>query len=263
MRTFEQYINESRQNYIFGGTDDRNTNVDAKTFSELKPNDFVFAFDNVRNSNFGFNAWLVDGFYFSHKGGWKDLLKKLNAMDRTNYEVYRTYITTSLQDAEDKYKEMRRTSVKKVYVNVTNELRDDIMTIKEFKEKYVDKISESRKNYIFGGTDGRNTDITPLTFRELEKGDILYYYNSHERKMYALVFSEICKNLYNDKEYPDCIRAIYYSSKKPFNWSIAREELDLSMLYDNSGNLGLSTSKEELIDKMDIDVSKITIVDVA
>ncbi len=25
MRTFEQYINESRQNYIFGGTDNRNT----------------------------------------------------------------------------------------------------------------------------------------------------------------------------------------------------------------------------------------------
>ncbi len=38
MRTFEQYINEARQNYIFGGTDDRNTfayNHEPKDKEEL------------------------------------------------------------------------------------------------------------------------------------------------------------------------------------------------------------------------------------
>ena len=40
MRTFEQYINEARQNYIFGGTDNRNTsdvyNYTPKGRGELK-----------------------------------------------------------------------------------------------------------------------------------------------------------------------------------------------------------------------------------
>ena len=41
MRTFEQYINESRQSYIFGGTDNRNTELN-KTFGELVPGDTIY-----------------------------------------------------------------------------------------------------------------------------------------------------------------------------------------------------------------------------
>lgn len=41
MRTFTEYISEARQNYIFGGTDDRNT-ATTKTFGELVPGDTIY-----------------------------------------------------------------------------------------------------------------------------------------------------------------------------------------------------------------------------
>lgn len=41
MKTFEQYIGEARQNYIFGGTDDRNTDT-PKTFDELIEGDDIY-----------------------------------------------------------------------------------------------------------------------------------------------------------------------------------------------------------------------------
>ena len=47
MKTFEQYIgqaslDEARQNYIFGGTDNRNTEIKGKTFGELIPGDSFY-----------------------------------------------------------------------------------------------------------------------------------------------------------------------------------------------------------------------------
>ena len=51
MRSFEQYINESRQKYIFGGTDDRNINVE-KTFGDMREGDEYYKFyraDDPRN----------------------------------------------------------------------------------------------------------------------------------------------------------------------------------------------------------------------
>ena len=42
MRTFEEYIVEAKQSYIFGGTDDRNTNVESKTFGELVKGDTFY-----------------------------------------------------------------------------------------------------------------------------------------------------------------------------------------------------------------------------
>ncbi len=43
MKTFSEYINESRQNYIFGGTDDRNTVIEEpKTFAELQDGDEIY-----------------------------------------------------------------------------------------------------------------------------------------------------------------------------------------------------------------------------
>lgn len=43
MKTFDQYINEARQNYIFGGTDNRNTDEnEQKTFEQLKNGDYIY-----------------------------------------------------------------------------------------------------------------------------------------------------------------------------------------------------------------------------
>ncbi len=43
MKTFDEYIIESKQNYIFGGTEDRNTDIsDGKLFSELKKGDSFY-----------------------------------------------------------------------------------------------------------------------------------------------------------------------------------------------------------------------------
>ncbi len=54
MKTFEQYINEARQNYIFGGTDDRNTEIKTDvTFAELKQG------DNIYYWNKGFNRQFI------------------------------------------------------------------------------------------------------------------------------------------------------------------------------------------------------------
>ena len=52
MKTFEQYINETRQKYIFGGTDDRNTEI-AKTFAELKPGDKFYWFYKRKENKTG------------------------------------------------------------------------------------------------------------------------------------------------------------------------------------------------------------------
>lgn len=51
MKTFEEYINETRQNYIFGGTDDRNTKQPIrKTFGELEKGDFIYIYAPYWNS---------------------------------------------------------------------------------------------------------------------------------------------------------------------------------------------------------------------
>ena len=48
MRTFSEYILESRQKYIFGGTDDRNTDASAlKTFRELEVGDMLYFFNDT------------------------------------------------------------------------------------------------------------------------------------------------------------------------------------------------------------------------
>lgn len=51
MRSFEQYINEARQNYIFGGTDNRNTDIkEGKPFSKLKEGDKLYIWcDNAED----------------------------------------------------------------------------------------------------------------------------------------------------------------------------------------------------------------------
>ena len=47
MKTCSEYIDESRQNYIFGGTDNRNTNVkDGKAFSSLRKGDKFYVWFN-------------------------------------------------------------------------------------------------------------------------------------------------------------------------------------------------------------------------
>ena len=83
MRTFEQYINEARQKYIFGGTDDRNTFVynyapkDGKELAKIikkliiergedgdfndidtsKVTDMDYMFSNARNFNGDISGW--------------------------------------------------------------------------------------------------------------------------------------------------------------------------------------------------------------
>ncbi len=73
MKTFEQYINESRQKYIFGGTDDRNTVESPKTFAELENGDIFYSFYfNHRSNNDTAEAEAlefdsIDNFF--HPGG--------------------------------------------------------------------------------------------------------------------------------------------------------------------------------------------------
>ena len=44
MKTFEQYIGEAKQNYIFGGTDDRNTKIHVN-FKDLVKGDKFYAYN--------------------------------------------------------------------------------------------------------------------------------------------------------------------------------------------------------------------------
>ena len=64
MRTFEEYIVEARQNYIFGGTDNRNTAA-IKTFNELERGDKVYWFGEFDGNNsllsFAFEKIIKDG----------------------------------------------------------------------------------------------------------------------------------------------------------------------------------------------------------
>jgi hypothetical protein len=46
MRTFSEYILESRQNYIFGGKDNRNTKIEAKKLYELIPGDICYEYND-------------------------------------------------------------------------------------------------------------------------------------------------------------------------------------------------------------------------
>ena len=42
MKTFSEYINEAKQNYIFGGTDNRAPSVPFTAFNELKEGDTIY-----------------------------------------------------------------------------------------------------------------------------------------------------------------------------------------------------------------------------
>lgn len=45
MKSFNEYVNEAKQNYIFGGTDDRNTAIeDGKPFSKLKHGENIYVY---------------------------------------------------------------------------------------------------------------------------------------------------------------------------------------------------------------------------
>ena len=64
MRTFTEYINEARHDYIFGGTDDRNTRIDGMPFRELQDGDEIYwwyASDRNLIRKLAFSEWLSAG----------------------------------------------------------------------------------------------------------------------------------------------------------------------------------------------------------
>ena len=198
MKTFEEYIgqaslNESRQKYIFGGTDNRNTNVMySKKICELEQGDTIYwcnldnngrikSIDNVDICKFvsletlkSKNYKLNFSFLLNGKELFGNTVVDKRNLDSTVNEYYNshmsyTIIGTNLDDLLDKLKD---------YVKVDNDVEAARKFFEE-KEEELRKANESRQNYIFGGTDDRNTVIEePKTFAELQDGDEIYWWCS-------------------------------------------------------------------------------------
>lgn len=58
-------------------------------------------------------------------------------------------------------------------------------------------IAESRQNYIFGGTDNRNTDL-PTSFMDLKKGDVFYVWSTWDKHTYYA--KSLIENPYKDNK---------------------------------------------------------------
>ena len=211
MKTFEEYIgqaslNESRQKYIFGGTDNRNTNVMySKKICELEQGDTIYwcnldnngrikSIDNVDICKFvsletlkSKNYKLNFSFLLNGKELFGNTVVDKRNLDSTVNEYYNshmsyTIIGTNLDDLLDKLKD---------YVKVDNDVEAARKFFEE-KEEELRKANESRQNYIFGGTDDRNTVIEePKTFAELQDGDEIYWWYRQDKNLIRkLTFSE-------------------------------------------------------------------------
>ena len=166
MRTFSEYINESRQKYIFGGTDDRNTKLDT-TFNEIEVGDELYYWTKWESNKKNYRRGVVSKIKNDVDTSRTKIFVKRDGVDRlwvecSMIDLKKTYVTdyvnfccsTSFAELQVKVKEIFKFDI----------YEDDVI------------ICEANQNYIFGGTDDRNTDVDAKTFSELEPGEKFYWF---------------------------------------------------------------------------------------
>ena len=195
MKSFSEYIKEA-YSFRLGGSQKKGfEQTKQKAFKELEQDEFVFKFDtDDRIKDATIKAWMVGAFYFSHKGGWKDFLTNHNKMKNSKCEHFTSYITTSLQDAEDEFKKIYKKYPEVVKVNISNNPKEKTMTIEEFKTKFAANINEAY-SFRLGGSQkkGFSKSGNGKNFNELKSGDI-YYWWFGDKQIAQFTFRELKKN---------------------------------------------------------------------
>lgn len=109
MKTFDQYIsqtsaNEARQSYIFGGTDNRNTEEDKqKSFSQLKDGDYIYWWVNSTPHEIRecvFKSWSknLHGTFYTYENSYT--MEFLDEKQKVYKEYYGNKIFIASTDAE-------------------------------------------------------------------------------------------------------------------------------------------------------------------
>lgn len=186
MRTFSEYIGqasllESRQNYIFGGTDDRNTDETSKTFGDLEEGDYLFWSDPI--SKKGERVRI-------HKRAISNI-ERIKGMHIYTLRPFGEHVVPNIY-IEDRYYVNDFKNCKMVYAtNIDDFLKivNDFSGVTHTEDNII--LVEANQNYIFGGTDDRNTEIKVKSFRDLEKGDVIYEFDSETEKAYERIFQEL------------------------------------------------------------------------
>ena len=234
MKTFEQYINEVRHNYIFGGTDNRNTDVEfTKSLYQLEKGDTVYYYSDLFDS--------LESMTFERFQKWPDeceLICMCKGNDGKSHEK-----TIYLDDKKLRYVvAVNNDSVvgtnAKLFIDAINK------NFKNFKYAEDDifdgRVNEAKQNYIFGGTDDRNTDIATdaKKFNELDSGDIVYYVSVSEFGNKVVE----AKVIYHNAEW---LKFKTSKRKVVWDWDPVDYETKSIVYNDYSGKLfALSTSKE-------------------
>ena len=196
MKTFEDYVSESRQKYIFGGTDDRNVNLEdePKKLSELKKYDIVYYF----------NTWTMKrpdiGTINDISSGKTNTCISLSLKSNSNIRIAAVHNKSLDEDCFFRYLQDPGGDFEVISTN-----KDSFLSelyghhYRTIDTSLIDEVDESRQNYIFGGTDDRNTHVTSGTFEDLRVGDSIYCFFSRQMKKPVLA------TIIGIKEESDCI----------------------------------------------------------
>lgn len=130
MKTFEQYINEAKQNYIFGGTDNRNARIDGFPFRELVDGDEIYwwyAGDRDLIRKLTFSEWLSTD---NKEARFKTQLGNTYTMD--NLDMYSNLWNINTFAASTSLDEL----IKAVNCKLFHVSEDSVIDEEEYYERY-------------------------------------------------------------------------------------------------------------------------------
>lgn len=249
MRTFSEYINEARQNYIFGGTDDRAPEV-SKTFAELEEGDTFYWWSDLATKGKIYEYVLT-----SKPRSYKKNYMYLPYTDSHSLWIYK----------DDKYKEFSFNDESKWCIATSVEKLVEV--VKDEFDKDIDGFEIERRifescNYIFGGTDNRNTDEHAKTFIELKKGDKFYHWREYikEEVVEYTLSEDVARGYATDKFILSYVSA--FNIKRTF--AISPEEKNDTIVRGEHNKYCLSTNFSDLAkyikEKYDISLTENNIV---
>lgn len=212
MKTFDEYIIEARQDYIFGGTDGRNADIvaDGTKLTKLKRYERIYQWYKGSATSYvvrmdiekhmRINGAYTGSSFFSipciTRDQW-EMTKELPVHKKFYYESGEDYAggedTYVREDEGDLY---IICSSKEKFLKLLSDRGIKVDKITDYSSGK-DVMNESAQNYIFGGTDNRAPKIGSTPIDALEDGDIIYYYAAYLDEAYEC----LVKGIEYDKKY--------------------------------------------------------------
>ena len=242
MKTCSEYINEARQNYIFGGTDNRNVDVEL-VWANVKQGDKIYVWRAREERKVSLERIIgIENRQTKKKIDAENCLcfidnDELDSDVHCIVDKYSFCIATNFYALQD--------AVKKLFdKDITEE------NIREFG------VREARQNYIFGGTDDRNTNISSAELlSSLKAGDDIYFYREGAAAPSKNTFFKFKKD--HEKHKGISIEVKNATRKFPvYMYSVCEtmKELNVSTIYSKSTIVGfmriISTDEKEFLDEV-------------